>query len=105
MPFRCSTEPSPQVDSASARETSLDAKAPEKASLLGNSAAILRAGLGGLGLLETGYLTYLKLTNSEAFCPVGGGSCSDVLNSDYSSIFGNYAWCCLNLLLCFYYLI
>lgn len=105
MPFRCSTEPSPQVDSASAHETSLDAKAPEKASLLGNSAAILRAGLGGLGLLETGYLTYLKLTNSEAFCPVGGGSCSDVLNSDYSSIFGNYAWCCLNFLLCFYYLI
>ncbi|KAH7690148.1 Thioredoxin-like protein [Dioscorea alata] len=88
VPFRCSTEPSPQVDSASAHETSLDAKAPEKASLLGNSAAILRAGLGGLGLLETGYLTYLKLTNSEAFCPVGGGSCSDVLNSDYSSIFG-----------------
>lgn len=46
------------------------------------------AGLGGLGLLETGYLTYLKLSNSDAFCPVGGGNCSDVLNSDYASLFG-----------------
>jgi uncharacterized membrane protein len=40
-------------------------------------------------LLETGYLSYLKLTGSEAFCPVGGGGCGDVLDSDYSVVFGN----------------
>ncbi|KAF9620848.1 hypothetical protein IFM89_015089 [Coptis chinensis] len=45
-------------------------------------------GLGALGLLETGYLTYLKLTGTEAFCPVSGGSCTDVLNSDYAVVFG-----------------
>ncbi|KAI7731069.1 hypothetical protein M8C21_027055 [Ambrosia artemisiifolia] len=46
------------------------------------------AGLGGLGFLETGYLTYAKLTGSDAFCPVGGGSCGDVLNSDYAVVYG-----------------
>ncbi|XP_021736379.1 thiol-disulfide oxidoreductase LTO1-like [Chenopodium quinoa] len=46
------------------------------------------AGLGGLGFLETAYLTYLKVSNTEPFCPVGGGSCSDVLNSDYAVILG-----------------
>ncbi|XP_015897865.3 thiol-disulfide oxidoreductase LTO1 [Ziziphus jujuba] len=48
----------------------------------------LCAGLGGIGLVETAYLTYLKLTNSDAFCPIGGGSCGDILNSDYAVIFG-----------------
>ncbi|XP_009611851.1 thiol-disulfide oxidoreductase LTO1 [Nicotiana tomentosiformis] len=47
------------------------------------------AALGGVGFLETSYLTYLKLTNSEAFCPVGdGSSCSNILNSSYSAVFG-----------------
>lgn len=47
------------------------------------------AGLGAIGFLETSYLSYLKLTNSEAFCPVGGGgSCGSILNSEYSVIFG-----------------
>ncbi|KAK4368179.1 hypothetical protein RND71_011971 [Anisodus tanguticus] len=47
------------------------------------------AALGGIGFLETSYLTYLKLSNSEAFCPVGvGGSCGDILNSSYSTVFG-----------------
>ncbi|KDP43714.1 hypothetical protein JCGZ_22341 [Jatropha curcas] len=46
------------------------------------------AALGGIGFLETAYLTYLKLTDSDAFCPVGGGSCGDVLNSDYAVVFG-----------------
>ncbi|XP_056685222.1 thiol-disulfide oxidoreductase LTO1-like isoform X1 [Spinacia oleracea] len=45
-------------------------------------------GLGGLGFLETAYLTYLKLSNSDPFCPIGAGSCSDVLNSDYAVVFG-----------------
>ncbi|KAJ9540894.1 hypothetical protein OSB04_027400 [Centaurea solstitialis] len=46
------------------------------------------AGLGGLGFLETGYLAYSKLSGSEAFCPVGGGSCGDILNSSYAVVFG-----------------
>ncbi|CDY72093.1 BnaAnng39880D, partial [Brassica napus] len=44
--------------------------------------------LGGIGMLDTAYLTYLKLTGSDAFCPVGGGTCGDVLNSDYALVFG-----------------
>ncbi|GAB2216088.1 hypothetical protein Droror1_Dr00023855 [Drosera rotundifolia] len=46
------------------------------------------AGIGGLGFLETSYLTYLKLSNTEALCPVGGGACGDVLTSDYSVVYG-----------------
>lgn len=47
------------------------------------------AALGGIGFLETSYLTFLKFTDSEAFCPAGaGGSCSDILNSSYSDVFG-----------------
>ncbi|ESQ53516.1 hypothetical protein EUTSA_v10025477mg [Eutrema salsugineum] len=45
-------------------------------------------GIGGVGMLDTAYLTYLKLTGSDAFCPVGGGTCGDVLNSDYAVVFG-----------------
>ncbi|KAG4403675.1 hypothetical protein GLYMA_01G161400v4 [Glycine max] len=37
--------------------------------------------------LETLYLTYLKLTGADAFCPVGGGSCSKILDSDYAVVF------------------
>lgn len=47
------------------------------------------AALGGIGFLETSYLTFLKFTDSEAFCPAGaGGSCGDILNSSYSAVFG-----------------
>ncbi|WCJ32743.1 NAD(P)H dehydrogenase (quinone)s [Euphorbia peplus] len=46
------------------------------------------AALAGIGFLETAYLTYLKLTHSDAFCPIGGGSCGDILNSDYAVVFG-----------------
>lgn len=46
------------------------------------------AGIGGLGFLETTYLTYSKLTGSDAFCPVGGGSCTDILNSNYALVYG-----------------
>ncbi|KAF5178853.1 Thiol-disulfide oxidoreductase lto1 [Thalictrum thalictroides] len=48
----------------------------------------LCAGIGAVGFLETGYLTYLKVTGTEAFCPIGGGSCTDILNSDYATVFG-----------------
>ncbi|KAG6524341.1 hypothetical protein ZIOFF_014247 [Zingiber officinale] len=61
---------------------------PPKPSDLGVPTSTLRAGLGALGFLETAYLTYVKFTGAEAFCPVGGGSCGGVLNSDYSFIFG-----------------
>nr|VDC99046.1 unnamed protein product [Brassica oleracea] len=43
--------------------------------------------LGGIGMLDTAYLTYLKLTGSDAFFPVGGGTCGDVVNSDYAVVF------------------
>ncbi|XP_076887832.1 thiol-disulfide oxidoreductase LTO1-like [Bidens hawaiensis] len=46
------------------------------------------AALGGLGLLETAYLTYSKLSGSDAFCPVAGGSCGDILNSHYALVYG-----------------
>lgn len=51
------------------------------------------AGIGGLGFIETAYLTYLKLSNTDVFCPVGGGSCGDVLNSDYALVFGIVSLC------------
>ncbi|KAH6784596.1 dehydrogenase [Perilla frutescens var. hirtella] len=46
------------------------------------------AALGGVGFLESAYLTYLKLTDSDAFCPIAEGSCNAVLNSDFASVFG-----------------
>ncbi|XP_031476562.1 thiol-disulfide oxidoreductase LTO1 [Nymphaea colorata] len=46
------------------------------------------AAIGAVGFVETSYLTYLKVTGSDAFCPIGGGSCSTVLNSEYGSVFG-----------------
>ncbi|KAG1362735.1 thiol-disulfide oxidoreductase LTO1 [Cocos nucifera] len=78
FPLKCWAGPSPEVDTETSKKTSL----------WGISTSTWCAGLGTLGFLETGYLTYLKLTDSEAFCPVGGGSCSNVLNSDYSIVFG-----------------
>ncbi|XP_029119692.1 thiol-disulfide oxidoreductase LTO1 [Elaeis guineensis] len=60
----------------------VDTEPSSKASLWGISTSIWRAGVETLGFFESGYLTYLKLTNAKAFCPVGGGSCSD-----YSFVF------------------
>lgn len=42
----------------------------------------------GIGFIETSYLAYLKFTGSDVFCPVGGGTCSNILNSDYAVVFG-----------------
>ncbi|NJM58268.1 MAG: hypothetical protein HC857_13675, partial [Synechococcales cyanobacterium RU_4_20] len=39
-----------------------------------------------LGTLLTGYLTILKLTGGEAFCPTTG--CSTVLSSSYAEVLG-----------------
>ncbi|KAF0912260.1 hypothetical protein E2562_013944 [Oryza meyeriana var. granulata] len=57
-------------------------------SLWGMSTSTWSAGVAALGFLETAYLSYLKLSDSEAFCPVGGRGCGDVLQSDYSVVFG-----------------
>lgn len=73
--------PGPGQDSESEPETTTSAIAT-------NWTDKLCAGLGGLGFVETTYLTYLKFTNSDAFCPIGGGSCGDILNSDYAVVFG-----------------
>ncbi|KAL5099622.1 hypothetical protein RYX36_003949 [Vicia faba] len=48
----------------------------------------LISGIAGIGFLETSYLAYLKLTDSDVFCPVGGDTCSNILNSDYAVVFG-----------------
>ncbi|KAK9866282.1 hypothetical protein WJX84_002175 [Apatococcus fuscideae] len=47
----------------------------------------LVAVLGSLGALQTGYLTWTKLTEGGVVCPLGGG-CSTVLSSDYATVFG-----------------
>ncbi|KAH7422406.1 hypothetical protein KP509_12G007300 [Ceratopteris richardii] len=46
------------------------------------------AGLGIVGFSETVYLTYMKLFGGPVSCPIGAGNCEDVLNSDYSFVFG-----------------
>ncbi|CAN6563432.1 unnamed protein product [Malus baccata var. baccata] len=87
LPITCSsTEPNQNADDSEPKTASL---APSSSSDLTYK---LYAGLGGVGFLETTYLTYLKLTNSTAFCPTGagggGGSCGDILSSDYAVVFG-----------------
>ncbi|GFY87799.1 NAD(P)H dehydrogenase (quinone) [Actinidia rufa] len=80
---KCLTEPNRDVESEAETTSSSSASG-----FAGISSYSWCAGLGGIGFLETSYLTYLKLTNSDAFCPIGGGSCGDILNSDYASVFG-----------------
>eukprot|EP00262_Sarcandra_glabra_P014549 TRINITY_DN427_c0_g1_i1.p1 TRINITY_DN427_c0_g1~~TRINITY_DN427_c0_g1_i1.p1 ORF type:complete len:355 (-),score=47.14 TRINITY_DN427_c0_g1_i1:552-1616(-) len=77
VPVKCLSEPSPKTESE-----------PETISPRSGSEYAWCAGLGALGFLETGYLTYLKLTNSDAFCPIGGGTCTDILNSSYAVVYG-----------------
>jgi len=48
----------------------------------------LISGIAGIGFIETSYLSYLKFTGSDVFCPVGGDTCSSILNSDYAVVFG-----------------
>uniref|UniRef100_A0A0D9VP60 Vitamin K epoxide reductase domain-containing protein n=1 Tax=Leersia perrieri TaxID=77586 RepID=A0A0D9VP60_9ORYZ len=90
--FRCCVEPSSSPEEekpAIPIPTPLPVKpSVASSSLWGISTSTWSAGVAGLGLLETGYLSYLKLTGSEAFCPVGGGGCGNVLQSDYSVVFG-----------------
>eukprot|EP00252_Welwitschia_mirabilis_P018355 TRINITY_DN40792_c0_g1_i1.p1 TRINITY_DN40792_c0_g1~~TRINITY_DN40792_c0_g1_i1.p1 ORF type:complete len:378 (+),score=62.89 TRINITY_DN40792_c0_g1_i1:137-1270(+) len=55
---------------------------------LGMASHIWRAGAAALGFVETAYLTYTKLTDTDVYCPVGGESCGDVLNSPYANVLG-----------------
>ncbi|KAJ8432131.1 hypothetical protein Cgig2_027713 [Carnegiea gigantea] len=83
FPFKCLPGPINDVDKSE------DANhVPESTSGPDISSYGWCAALGVVGFVETAYLTYLKLTNSDAFCPVGGGSCGDVLNSDYGVVLG-----------------
>ncbi|CAM0870507.1 unnamed protein product [Alopecurus aequalis] len=84
--FRCCAEPPPSPEQEIPGPPPPPPAPPS--SLWGVSTSAWTAGVAGLGLLETGYLSYLKLTGSEAFCPVGGGGCGNVLDSDYSVVFG-----------------
>ncbi|KAG0552942.1 hypothetical protein BDA96_01G551900 [Sorghum bicolor] len=89
--FRCCAESSSQEQETSAAPPAPPPEKPARSppsSLLGISTSTWTAGVAGLGFLETGYLTYLKLTGSEAFCPITGAGCGDVLDSDYSVVFG-----------------
>ncbi|GLT30283.1 hypothetical protein SLA2020_050910 [Shorea laevis] len=84
VPVKCSsTEPSQDADSE-AQSTTVSS------SSLSSSSSTYKwcAGIGAVGLLETAYLTYVKLSNSDVFCPIGGGNCGDILNSDYAVVFG-----------------
>lgn len=48
----------------------------------------LITGLATAGLVETTYLTWMKLYGGPVSCPLGGTGCDDVLNSEYGTIFG-----------------
>ncbi|GMI68238.1 Lumen Thiol Oxidoreductase 1 [Hibiscus trionum] len=86
VPLKCSST-GPSQDAESETET-VSAPSSSVSMASTNSTYNWRAGIGAVGLLETAYLTYLKLSGSDAFCLLGGGSCGDVLNSDYALIFG-----------------
>ncbi|KAF5463531.1 hypothetical protein F2P56_019435 [Juglans regia] len=84
LPVKClSSEPS--QDAESEAETTTPASSSSSSS---NLTYKWYVGLGAIGFVETTYLTYLKLTNSDAFCPIGGGTCGNILNSDYAVVFG-----------------
>ncbi|KAJ4841626.1 hypothetical protein Tsubulata_004921 [Turnera subulata] len=86
---RPSQDTEPEADTSPSPSPAPSASTPSSpSSSSGDSAYSWSAALGGLGFCETAYLTYLKLTDSDAFCPAGGGSCGDVLNSDYAAVFG-----------------
>ncbi|XP_052196395.1 thiol-disulfide oxidoreductase LTO1 [Diospyros lotus] len=86
LQVKCLTEPSRETESEA--ETTSSASAASGSASRSISTYSWCAGLGVIGFLETSYLTYLKVTNSDAFCPIGGGTCGNILNSDYASVFG-----------------
>ncbi|XVE82416.1 hypothetical protein DITRI_Ditri16bG0002900 [Diplodiscus trichospermus] len=86
LPLKCSSS-GPSQNTESEAETK---SAPSSSISLASSNSMYNwcAGLGAIGLVGTAYLTYLKLFDSDAICPLGGSNCGDVLNNDYSVIFG-----------------
>ncbi|MQM08113.1 hypothetical protein Taro_040965 [Colocasia esculenta] len=86
--FRCWSAPPPAPPPAPGDSENATVGEELSSSTEGISAYSWCAGLGGLGFVETCYLSFLKLTDSKAFCPVGGGGCGDVLDSDYAVVFG-----------------
>ncbi|XP_042026233.1 thiol-disulfide oxidoreductase LTO1-like [Salvia splendens] len=70
-------------DSAGSQRTAKSDSSAASAGLI--SAYGWCAALGGVGFLETAYLT---LANSEALCPIGEGSCDGILNNHFASILG-----------------
>ncbi|EAW33729.1 vitamin K epoxide reductase family protein [Lyngbya sp. PCC 8106] len=46
----------------------------------------ITAAIASIGVVETTYLTWVKLTGGSAACPTDG--CNQVLNSPYASVFG-----------------
>ncbi|CAL9228368.1 unnamed protein product [Arabidopsis halleri] len=86
--IKCSSsEPENGEDSAPSLSSSSSSSTSE-VSTSDSSTYNWYTGIGGIGMLDTAYLTYLKVTGSDAFCPIGGGTCGDVLNSDYAVVFG-----------------
>ncbi|KAJ0251062.1 Thiol-disulfide oxidoreductase LTO1 [Hirschfeldia incana] len=86
--IKCSSsKPEDGVDSATSLSSSSSSSSSTSEVPIDTSSYNLYTVLGGIGMLDTAYLTYLKLTGSDAFCPVGGGACGDVLNSDYALVF------------------
>lgn len=83
-------EPDPEMAPSPSSDTSSSSPAVGGDDDADISAYKWIAALGGIGFLETAYLTYLKLANLEAFCPTGGGSCTTILTSNYSSVFGKF---------------
>jgi len=82
---------SPDVSSSSDLEPpKLEVKRVETAYMNGPSKLRygLLTGLAGVGLVETAYLTWMKLNGGPVSCPLGGTSCNDVLNSEYGTVFG-----------------
>ncbi|VVB10122.1 unnamed protein product [Arabis nemorensis] len=89
IPIKCSSsEPENGEYSAPLPSSSSSSSSSTSELSINSSTYNWYTGIGGIGMLDTAYLTYLKLTGSDAFCPVGGGTCGDVLNSDYALVFG-----------------
>ncbi|EOA16830.1 hypothetical protein CARUB_v10005052mg [Capsella rubella] len=87
--IKCSSsEPENSEDSAPSLSPSSSSSSTSEVSTTNSSTYNWYTVLGGIGMLDTAYLTYLKVTGSDAFCPIGGGTCGDVLNSDYAAVFG-----------------
>ncbi|KAK4480000.1 hypothetical protein RD792_013057 [Penstemon davidsonii] len=79
-----------ESDTASSSPPSFESSSPSIDDDRGTDPAAYKwcAALGGVGFLETAYLSYLKFTDTDAFCPTGGASCTTILTSGYSYVFG-----------------